>query len=231
MANTHDYSIANDTGSAVRTDLNTLFTEIEAANAGASAPTNLATGKLWYDTGNNLLKQYDGSSWVTIMDSTGGTFTGAVTASAGLDVSAGTLTTSTAQKQTISSTTFASGTKMLFNQTAAPTGWTKVTSSNDVALRLTSGTVGTGGTVAFETAFASKTVATHTLSIAEMPSHTHLYKKDWGVTNQNGDAVMSTNTYVATRSATEGEGGGAAHGHGSIDLNVSYVDVIIATKD
>jgi len=79
MANTHDYSIANATGSAVRTDLNTLFTEIEAANAGASAPTNLATGKLWYDTGNNLLKQYDGSSWVTIMDSTGGTFTGAVT--------------------------------------------------------------------------------------------------------------------------------------------------------
>jgi hypothetical protein len=76
---THDYSIANDTGSAVRTDLNTLFTEIEAANAGTSAPSNLATGKLWYDTANNLLKQYNGSSWVTIMDSTGGTFTGAVT--------------------------------------------------------------------------------------------------------------------------------------------------------
>ena len=79
MANTHDYSIANDTGSAVRTDLNTLFTEVEATNAGATAPANLATGKLWYDTANSLLKQYDGSAWVTIMDSTGGTFTGAVT--------------------------------------------------------------------------------------------------------------------------------------------------------
>jgi hypothetical protein len=86
MANTHDYSIANDTGSAVRTDLNTLFTEIEAANAGASAPTNTAEGKLWYDTGNNVYKMYDGSAWVAIsakMDavsaSSGGTFTGAVT--------------------------------------------------------------------------------------------------------------------------------------------------------
>ena len=76
---THDYSIANDTGSAVRSDLNTLFGEVETANSGTSPPSNLATGKLWYDTGNNLLKQYDGSSWVTIMDSTGGTFTGAVT--------------------------------------------------------------------------------------------------------------------------------------------------------
>ena len=79
MANSHDYSIANDTGSAVRTDLNTLFTEVEATNAGPAAPSNLATGKLWYDTANSLLKQYDGSAWVTIMDSTGGTFTGAVT--------------------------------------------------------------------------------------------------------------------------------------------------------
>jgi hypothetical protein len=86
MANTHDYSIANDTGSAVRTDLNTLFTEIEAANAGASAPTNTAEGKLWYDTGNNVYKMYDGSAWVAIsakMDAvsaaSGGTFTGAVT--------------------------------------------------------------------------------------------------------------------------------------------------------
>ena len=37
---------------------------------------------------------------------------------------------------------FASGVKMIFQQTAAPTGWTKVTGSgNDNALRLTTGTV------------------------------------------------------------------------------------------
>ena len=62
---------------------------------------------------------------------------------------------------------------MLFQQTSAPTGWTKVTSSNDVALRVVSGSVGSGGSVAFETAFASQTVPVHTLTTAEMPSHNH----------------------------------------------------------
>ena len=44
---------------------------------------------------------------------------------------------------------------MLFQQTAAPTGWTKQTTHNDKALRLQTGTVGTGGSVAFSTAFAT----------------------------------------------------------------------------
>ena len=45
---------------------------------------------------------------------------------------------------------FPSGTKMLFQQTSAPTGWTKVTSGVDnKALRVVSGTVGSGGSNAF----------------------------------------------------------------------------------
>lgn len=97
---------------------------------------------------------------------------------------------------------FASGTAILFQQTAAPTGWTKSTTHNDKALRVVSGTVGSGGTVAFTTAFASKTPAGSvsvaasigtltvgigtlaagigtlagdavTLSTAQIPSHTH----------------------------------------------------------
>ncbi len=50
-----------------------------------------------------------------------------------------------------------SGTIMLFVQTAAPTGWTKSTTHDNKALRVVSGTVTTGGTVAFTTAFASQT--------------------------------------------------------------------------
>jgi hypothetical protein len=47
---------------------------------------------------------------------------------------------------------------MLFAQTAAPTGFTKNVSTGDnSALRVTTGTVGTGGSVAFTTAFASQT--------------------------------------------------------------------------
>lgn len=52
---------------------------------------------------------------------------------------------------------FPSGTVMLFAQTAAPTGWTKQTTHDNKALRVVSGTAGSGGSVAFTTAFASKT--------------------------------------------------------------------------
>ena len=55
---------------------------------------------------------------------------------------------------------FASGTKMLFQQTSAPTGWTKITSSVDnKALRVVSGTAGSGGNATFTGAFASRTPA------------------------------------------------------------------------
>tara|TARA_B100000427_G_scaffold118999_1_gene99162 strand:+ start:7402 stop:9195 length:1794 start_codon:yes stop_codon:yes gene_type:complete len=55
---------------------------------------------------------------------------------------------------------FPSGTKMIFQQSAAPTGWTKITSSVDnKALRLVSGNVGSGGNTGFTTAFASYTPA------------------------------------------------------------------------
>jgi hypothetical protein len=81
-----------------------------------------------------------------------------------------------------------SGTKMLFQQTAAPTGWTKDTTHDNKALRVVSGTAGSGGSVAFTTAFASQavsgsianTTATGTvggtaLTSAQLPSHTHTF--------------------------------------------------------
>jgi hypothetical protein len=47
---------------------------------------------------------------------------------------------------------------MLFAQTSAPTGWTKNASTGDnSALRVTTGTASTGGSVGFTTAFASQT--------------------------------------------------------------------------
>lgn len=78
---------------------------------------------------------------------------------------------------------FPAGTRMLFQQTAAPTGWTKDTTHNNKALRLVSGAVTVGGSVAFTTAFSSATATTTVtqsgsvggtaLTIAQMPSHTH----------------------------------------------------------
>ena len=72
MANTHDYIIANDTGAAVRADFNTLFLEIEASNAGDSAPSNVAAGKLWHDTTTDHLKYYTGTDWVSVARSAKG---------------------------------------------------------------------------------------------------------------------------------------------------------------
>ena len=147
---------------------------------------------------------------------------------------------------------FASGTKMIFNQTAAPTGWTKVTSANDVALRLVSGTVGTGGSVAFETAFASVTptasggaVDNHTLTTAQMPSHGHgmsFYTvAGSGGTHSQRLTNAGTGYYDSSLNnigSISNTGSSNAHNHGmtqptisAINLDVSYVDVIIATKD
>ncbi len=54
---------------------------------------------------------------------------------------------------------FVSGTLMLFQQTAAPTGWTKQTTHNDKALRVVSGSASSGGTTAFSSVMTSRTPA------------------------------------------------------------------------
>jgi len=150
---------------------------------------------------------------------------------------------------------FPSGTVMLFVQTSAPTGWTKSTANDNKALRVVSGTAGTGGSVAFTTAFASQavsgttdnTTATNqstTLSISQVPSHDHGINRQSRPSGTTGFShVSSTNTTLPpATSFNAAEGGGGSHNHTqeahnhtftgtSIDLAVQYVDVIIATKD
>lgn len=73
----------------------------------------------------------------------------------------------------VASGIFPSGTVLLFYQAAAPTGWTQVTTHNDKLLRVV-GTVGggSGGTNPFSTVNAQTVVGNHTLTAAELPSHT-----------------------------------------------------------
>jgi len=138
------------------------------------------------------------------------------------------------------------GTKQVFHQSAAPTGWTKLTATGtgddsitDVCLRCVTGNItdGVGGTVAMTTAFASQSVAAHTVATNEMPSHTHSIKK-----HDSGNIACGTcpnigliGTYpTTTATATNcvcACGGGAGHTHTAIDLAVKYVDVIVASKD
>lgn len=142
---------------------------------------------------------------------------------------------------------FASGTRMLFQQTAAPTGWTKdITATyNDAALRIVTGAVGTGGADAFSTHFgAGKSTAGYTLTVADIPSHDHggvtggPSQNIWinpGPTPQDindigasADNAIGSSAHTHTISA---QGGGGAHSHTLNSFNIKYADVIIASKD
>jgi hypothetical protein len=125
---------------------------------------------------------------------------------------------------------FPTGTLMLFAQTAAPTGWTKSTTHNDKALRVVSGTAGSGGAIAFSTVFGRTATDGHTLTTAQMPSHTHLMGYS-GVGAAIGRAIPAGPTYdLQVAEDTASTGGSTSHAHNS-DIRVHYVDVIIASKD
>lgn len=145
---------------------------------------------------------------------------------------------------------FGSGTSLIFPQAAAPTGWTKVTTANDYALRIVSGTGGgTGGSVAFSSAFASGNTGATTLSTSQIPGHGHrAYGSNsvntdvmslgrtnsggfagWDKTDTNGYFSYYTNAGNGVQ-FIENTGGGGSHTH-TLSLAVQYVDAIIATKD
>ena len=150
---------------------------------------------------------------------------------------------------------FPSGTVMLFAQTAAPTGFTKNTTTGDnSALRVTTGAASTGGSVGFTTAFASQTptgsvsvtsisgtVGNTTLSTPQIPSHNHTQFTAVGAGCGDFFACDAVNPSPSTN--TGSTGGGGAHNHpfsgsgsgtftgNAINLAVQYIDVIRATKD
>lgn len=147
---------------------------------------------------------------------------------------------------------FVAGTTMLFVQTSAPTGWTKSTSHNDKALRVVSGTASTGGSTAFTTVFASRSVPTTdstTLTASQIPAHQHFITSVGSVSGDpsettylaesrnvatDSDYTLRGTATAATRALTSSIGGGTGHTHAvstAMDFAVQYVDVIIASRD
>lgn len=125
---------------------------------------------------------------------------------------------------------FQSGTAMLFQQTTAPPGWTKITTYNDYALRVVNGTAGTGGNNAFSTTFSYRTSDGASLSIAQLAAHTHSLTIE--NTNGGGTTVRPaqvTDALNVTTVSSNSTGSGSAHSH-TYDMRVLYVDCIIATK-
>ena len=164
---------------------------------------------------------------------------------------------------TVTTPAFPSGTRMLFQQTAAPTGWTKDTANNDKALRVVSGTAGTGGTNALSSLDAtavgtvsssiSGSTAAHTLTLSQIPSHTHSGSVNLRTNWEAGSSSLSPVGTVSARFdgsgtspsfTTNAAGSGGSHSHGSgtlsvtsaftgtaNQLDIAYVDVIVAAKN
>lgn len=143
---------------------------------------------------------------------------------------------------------FPAGVRMLFNG-AAPSGWKKVTTYDDCALRLTSGdvTTRTNG-LAFSACFAasrgttttqiSMGVNASTLSVGQLASHSHDVKigtvGNYPSSPQNLlSAGSGTGNATGWRGSNESHGHGCwntAHGH-SVDFHVNFVDVILCEKE
>ena len=146
-----------------------------------------------------------------------------------------------------------SGTRMLFQQTNAPTGWTKITVAeyNNAALRLVTGNVTnyTAG-LAFSTAFATGrattatagggSVGSTTLTTAQMPKHkhsvTHYIRRESGG-DYKSYLYAGTGPNLGTMTCAEA-GGSGAHTHSfsgishslALNFNVKYIDFIVAQK-
>lgn len=150
---------------------------------------------------------------------------------------------------------FASGTAMVFYQNSAPTGWTIITTNtNDVALRIVSGSGaggGTGGalggTTAFTSVLAARTITAsnlpdHTVTITDTHSHTinapDSKSSDAGTDNgvitnvwrnSSGgttEAVVSKTGSITAAFGTTARGGAQS----TIDFAVKYASCIICTK-
>ena len=71
---THDYVIANASGSAVRSDINNVLAAIVSNNSSSSEPSTKYAYMLWADTTNNLIKLRNSANnaWITLFTTTGG---------------------------------------------------------------------------------------------------------------------------------------------------------------
>lgn len=145
-----------------------------------------------------------------------------------------------------------SGTIAFVGNATAPSGWTKGTTHDNKALRLVTGTPSTGGSTVFTSVFTSRTIAT-----ANLPSHTHSFSATTGsngahthdidVTLQgpsvghtdagelaSGDGTQddtyTTSSNGAHTHSVSGTTGAAGSGT-AMDFAVSYIDVVLITKD
>jgi len=123
------------------------------------------------------------------------------------------------------------GTLAVWQQTAAPTGWTKETTHNDKSLRVVSGAAGSGGATAFNSVFGSgKVVGARSLSVAQLAAHTHAILVRTTSDSSTSVAIQDLYNTAWSTSYSGSQGSGNTHDH-TLSLDLQYVDLIIASKD
>ena len=200
----HDMDIANAAGATFRADLNLALKAIASSHSGVAGPATPYAYQIFVDTSplpgsNPILYIRNGANdawvrWGYINKTTGQLIPDNATDASG----------------------FGSGVKMLFYQDTAPTGWVLLNTLDDKLLYVTKGSAAggqTGGGVhstgSWTISGITVTVDNHTLTIAEMPAHTHTVTAcpagPWGASaGYYGDDVPIVS------SSTGGDGG---HNH------------------
>ncbi len=134
-----------------------------------------------------------------------------------------------------------SGVRMLFQNTTAPTGWTKETNSayNNVALRIVTGSVSSGGADDFTTVFGtSKATDSFTLITSHLPVHNHGLRSVVTVSgagsNRHMNVTSDSNSVAGTTAVLEttaNAGSGSSFSMGISNFDLKYRDFILAQKD
>lgn len=137
------------------------------------------------------------------------------------------------------------GTRMLFSQASAPTGWTQDVAQNDRMLRVVSGAGGGVGGSDSPIALSQNIDHTHTtsghaLTLAQMPSHSHnttVANQTTEGTNASGGGSNQPATGGSTIGSTS-QGSGSSHTHGNtgsaggtVSFAPRYQDIIVASKN
>jgi hypothetical protein len=253
---------------AIGTDVKSLVVE-----GGTALPTtNLAAGRLFYNTTSHTLYFYNGSAWTIIGGGTQGTFvtafnnrTGAVTllaadlpiataaAVGGIRVGAGLAINGSVLSATAPApvTEIPNGSRLLWAQSIAPTGWTQVTdiTANNRLLRVVNvyqgsqGSGGTGGNAygGTDNPIMNDKIINHAHhfdvnSGDTNTDHTHVIKMNVGSTDTVNNSGLRVGDYTtegagSSRAWSEGMSANAAHHHNvagdswGVTVTSNYPDV------
>jgi hypothetical protein len=224
---------------------NTAWTEvITTANIGTYAPTptvNVTVNQTGYGCVNPITTSGSTINIASASNAYGRKF---VTSTEPTGVCDGDVWYDTSGTDT--GNTFATGTTLLFYQASAPTGWTKLTTHDDKALRVVSGATGggAGGAASFTSVFTNRGVPvaqhSHTATSTVIdPGHTHPYTESANSNRRITGNAPSCNTgvfpsttgsnttgiTVATTISPQGTAGA------SMDFSVQYIDIILCSKN